>query len=140
MHFWPSRFYSYNLLTKECQKVEINTIKVNNYETIATNDGRYIIVFQAIRISMFDLDLLKFLGSVAIPDYDFDIGRSCIKSNKEVAQIITNGYIREFCHHKEFPADIVRVISQFTAEETIFMMGNGKIWSVDVGEIISMCN
>ena len=56
---------------------------------------------------------------ISIPD-GFGIGRTCLMGNNIIAEVVANGYIREFS--KVFPNHIVIVITQSIADHKIFII------------------
>ena len=130
--------YSYDLKTHKCIKTEIVRDQLEIYETVMTNDDQYIIAFSFYKIHVIDMGKMKFLNkTLDITGDDLTVGRACIKNNDVIAGIVTIGYVHQYS--KQFPKDIIGVISKYIAMETIFMINNGRVWSVEVNDIIRLC-
>ena len=140
--------YEYNLITNECIKTEFDRKEIRISEAVLTDNEQFIIGFCSHEnvddpncyIHIINPWIKQIaINGVAIPD-DVGIGPSqtCITNNHDMVKLVSSYFVREYS--TDFPTDITSLIAQFISIETIFIVSYGKIWSIEVNEIIKNCN
>ena len=136
--------YSYDINTNKCIKTDYDRLGKEFCAAVVSIDEQFMFAFESAydkeagSICVMDLNTMQFRKQQVTLPKDARIGKVCVKNNLKKVEYVSRGYIREAVRENdiELPMDIIKTIAEFFTLETIFMLHQHNLWSIEVAEII----